>query len=369
MRILFLTNLHPTRRQPGRGTFGLRLVEGLRRAGHEVQVVIPLPTGDAPPDGDPRAVVLRWFRPPRFRRDLWHHWMWWSTRTRLGEVARDFRPELIWSTWVHPDAAVGARLAAHVGIPAVTSAVGSDLLQVGDPRRRRIIGAVLQQSAVVFTDGNHLREAALALGADPHRTFAIRRGVDASLFSPGSRQEARRMLGLDPHTPMLLTVGNLVRVKGIDVLLEALALPQAQDTPWFWVHVGAGSARPALERQVERLGLAARCRFAGRVEHEALPPWYRAADLQILPSRSEGIPNVLTEGMACGLPFVASAVGGVPEVAPEPAWCVPPEDPRRLAEAIVHALVRLPIPVPAVPSSEEAVATMVGVLEPLVNRR
>lgn len=369
MRILFFTNLHPTQHQPGRGTFGLRLVEGLRRAGHEVQVVIPLHEGDAPPAADPRALVVRWFRPPRIRRDLWHHWMWWTTRRRLREVARDFRPELVWSTWVHPDAAVGARLAAELGVPAVTSAVGSDLLQVNDRRRQRVLGSVLRQSAVVFTDGNHLRVAAVALGADPRRTFAIRRGVDTGRFSPGSKQLARTSLGLDPSTPMLLTVGNLVWIKGIDILLESLALPPMRDIPWCWVHLGDGPARSALERQIHLLGLADRCRFVGRVEHDVLPRWYRAADLQVLPSRSEGIPNVLTEGMACGLPFVASDVGGVPEIAPDPAWCVPPENPPLLADGIARALARLPIAVPAVPRSEETIAAMLGMLEPLAERR
>jgi glycosyltransferase involved in cell wall biosynthesis len=76
----------------------------------------------------------------------------------------------------------------------------------------------------------------------------------------------------------------------------------------------------------------------GPVDHAQLPDWYRAADLTVLPSHSEGIPNVLLESLACGTPFVATSVGGVPEIAREPSELVPPGDPEALAAAIGRRL-------------------------------
>ena len=75
--------------------------------------------------------------------------------------------------------------------------------------------------------------------------------------------------------------------------------------------------------------------------HDELPDWYRAADLTVLPSRSEGLPNVLRESLACGTPFVASDVGGICEIGDETcSILVPPEDPEALAEAIEQGLCR-----------------------------
>ncbi len=78
--------------------------------------------------------------------------------------------------------------------------------------------------------------------------------------------------------------------------------------------------------------------FAGSVAHGRLGDWYRAADLTVLPSRSEGVPNVLLESLACGTPFVASRVGGVPALAPDPRALVPPGDAGALADALLGSL-------------------------------
>jgi glycosyltransferase involved in cell wall biosynthesis len=99
--------------------------------------------------------------------------------------------------------------------------------------------------------------------------------------------------------------------------------------------VGDGPLRGALEAAAADRGLADAVSFVGAQPHERLPDWYRAADLTVLPSRSEGLPNVLRESLACGTPFVASRVGGIPEIAEEgSSLLVAPGDPEALAGAI-----------------------------------
>jgi glycosyltransferase involved in cell wall biosynthesis len=368
MRILFLSNLHPTPAHPGRGSFNARLIDGIRHAGHEVHAIVPIGWREEAGTGPAHVTPVRWFRPPLVRRDLWDHWMWWSVGATALRVARDFSPELVWSAWVHPDGGAGIRLARRLGIPAVTMAGGSDVLQMPGRRRREAVARVLRSSSAVLTHGQHLRQAALALGAAPDTTVAFYRGVDPEAFSPASRAEARTRLELDADTPLLLSVGNLVPVKGLDVLVRALAMPALQQRAWRWVHLGEGPEHGRLTAAVTAAGLASRVRLAGRQPHGELVHWYRAADLQLLPSRSEGVPNVLVEGLATGLPFVASAVGGVPEIAPDPSWCVPPDDPVALAEAIVRALDRRPEFTPRVPTAREGVQAVLDVFSAALER-
>jgi len=105
--------------------------------------------------------------------------------------------------------------------------------------------------------------------------------------------------------------------------------------------LGDGPLRSSLERLAGEPPLQGRVRFAGVVEHRALPEWYRAADLTVLPSLSEGAPNVLLESIACGTPFVATRVGSIPEMTPDPDEdLVPPGDEVALGEAIRRRLAR-----------------------------
>jgi glycosyltransferase involved in cell wall biosynthesis len=188
-------------------------------------------------------------------------------------------------------------------------------------------------------------------------------GVERSVFSPGCQAEARQRLGLAPGVRRLLFVGNLAAVKGIDVLLAACRQLNAEIGPWHLHVIGDGPLRQALVRQAQSLGLAASVTFHGSVPHGDLPDWYRAADLFVLASRSEGVPNVLLESMACGLPFVASRVGGIPEIAPL-GCCrlAPPDDPLALAEAIAAQLVEPRRASPGPRDRREAVAEIADFL-------
>ena len=102
---------------------------------------------------------------------------------------------------------------------------------------------------------------------------------------------------------------------------------------------GDGPDRSANVRLVREFGLTSRIHFIGSVRHEELPEWYRAADVTVLSSRSEGLPNVLRESLACGTPFASTDVGSIREIA-DPMWSrlAPPGDVRELARAIHDVL-------------------------------
>ena len=153
-------------------------------------------------------------------------------------------------------------------------------------------------------------------GADPSRVCVNPPGVDLSLFKPGDRSESRRAIGMDDGQ-VVLFVGRIQALKGLDVAVEALAMVRDRLPRARMVVVG-GPSGPSGETehglimdQVDRLGLRDSVIWAGLQPHSRLPVFYRAGDLLVVPSRSESFGLVAAEAQATGLPVVAANVGGL----------------------------------------------------------
>jgi glycosyltransferase involved in cell wall biosynthesis len=156
----------------------------------------------------------------------------------------------------------------------------------------------------------------------------------------------------------------MVPVKGLDLLLEAMARPELRESAPLLALVGDGPGRGALEKQARETLPAGAVRFVGNVPHDELATWYRAADLTVLPSRSEGIPNVLLESLACGTGFVASDVGSVRELATDPGReLVPPGDPAALASGIASQFASPDRARLEVPDSVASARTLLSILQ------
>jgi len=153
-------------------------------------------------------------------------------------------------------------------------------------------------------------------GADPSRIAVIPCGVDTNLFLPGDQAAARAALGLDDQ-PRLLYVGRLAPIKGLETLLDAMARLRASGTPVHLSIVGGDADEPlnghegALRARLARLDLGGTVTFVGAQPQERLRAWYVAADATVLPSHYESFGMVALEAMACGIPVVASRVGGL----------------------------------------------------------
>lgn len=159
-----------------------------------------------------------------------------------------------------------------------------------------------------------LQELVTHYNADPARIVVVPPGVDHAYFSPGSRRGARDALGL-ASGPLLLFVGRIQPLKGIDVAVRALNF---LDMPEARLLVVGGSSGLDGDREVERtwklidsLGLTDRVTMVPPQPHHVLSTYYRAADLCLVPSRSESFGLVALEAAACGTPVVASDVGGL----------------------------------------------------------
>jgi len=171
-------------------------------------------------------------------------------------------------------------------------------------------------------------------------------GVDLERFSPGPRAAARRELGLDADERLLLFVGRIQRLKGLEVLLRAFA--QVADLPARVLVVGGQPATSHETREISRLqhlaarlGIAERVQWLGALPHERLVACYRAADVTVMPSSYESFGLVAVESLACGTPVVATRVGGLTSIVHdgETGLLVPWRDPALFAERLRALLV------------------------------
>lgn len=380
MRVLFFTNVFPSPSEPTRGVFNLRLVEALARA-HDVRVVCPVSWTDEcrtrwagrGPAGilalpDVEVYYPRYYFSPKILRGRYGHFMWWSVRGTIRRLLADWRPEAIVSYWAHPDGYVGVKLGRALGVPALVMVGGTDVLLLTRHRRRRDrVAEVLREADAVIAVGSAVRDRVLELGVAPEKTHIVPRGVDQRLFHPGDRTLARRRLGLPAEGRIVLYVGRLEEVKGPDILLETAGELSRRAVPFHLYLVGSGSLRHRLERQAASSAARDALTFVGPVPPEQLGDWYRAADLTVLPSRSEGVPNVLRESIACGTPFVACRVGGVAEVqGGRGCRLVAPNDPVALAGAITESLAEAGRPEVPSASWDDSAAALMKIIDPLV---
>ena len=186
-----------------------------------------------------------------------------------------------------------------------------------DPTHRHVIEAEVLRCADVVVASTPDEAAALSAepDADADRVEIVPPGVDHALFSPSAPRAARRRLGLPTDRPVLLFVGRIQPLKGVGVAVRALAALSARDAELVVVGGPSGADGPGevarLHALADELGVTARVRWVRPVPHHRLADWYRAADVCLVPSRSESFGLVALEAAACGTPVVASNVGGL----------------------------------------------------------
>ena len=350
MNILALTNLFPSAWDPLRASFNRQQFDRLASL-HALDVMVAIDfrdrrrgrRGEPPPLSHARTCDFTFWYPPRIGRSL-HGLAWYASLiAQRGAELRRSRYDMLLASWGYPDAVGTARLARTLGLPYVVKVHGSDLnLQADRWLQRRQIASALRGARAVIAVSAALARRACELGAPPDRVHVLYNGVDGDHFRPGNRAQARERLGLPADAPLVLYVGNLKPGKGCLDLLEAFPGLLQRHPEARLAFVGDGPAARALRSRTEELGLGRQVLLAGARAHDELPAWMHAANLLCLPSHNEGVPNVILEAMACGLPVVATDVGGIPEVLPAQAGrMVPPRDRAALVDAL-EAVLRGP---------------------------
>jgi D-inositol-3-phosphate glycosyltransferase len=258
-----------------------------------------------------------------------HYWL-------SGEVACLLRPQLA-AGWAHIAHTLGM-------VKNRTLAAGAR----PEPEVRIRVEAELAQQAdlLIASTEDEAQELVHGYGADPQHVCVVPPGVDLGMFQPVDRVEARRKIGYDDGR-ILLFVGRLERLKGVEIAIRSLGLlrdRQHDDVRLLILgedsHEGDESEKDRLKAIATEVGVRDRVDFIGSVAHHELPYFYAAADVCVMPSYSESFGLVALEAQACGCPVVASGVSGLRSVVRDEVsgYLIEEHDPAAYAERIGRLL-------------------------------
>ncbi len=215
-----------------------------------------------------------------------------------------------------------------------------------DERARQEASIIACADAVLASCEVEAEQFVRYYDASPSRVHIVPLGVQHAFFAPGHRPQARRALGLDPASTLLLYVGRLQALKGVDLALETLIESRRRGRAATLAIVGGPSGRDGratlayLHQRVADAGVIDHVTFVAPQSHQLLSSWMRAADVTLVPSRSESFGLVALESSACGTPVIASEVGGLTNLV-EPGvngLLVSDRAPAAWADAVDHVL-------------------------------
>ena len=338
LKVLTFSTLFPSSVRPGHGIFVETRLRELMKSGEvESRVVAPVPWwpsadrrwGDyakfaATPRQEQRNGLdvrhPRYLLLPKVGMTTAPLTLALGARAAVQQLIDEgFDFDVIDAHYFYPDGVAAALLAKWFNKPLAITARGSDVNLIANyalPRRFMQWASGVAHTSIGVSQALVDRMRDLGIGGT--RQLTLRNGVDLDRFhAEPDRAMLRQRLGVR-GAPLLLSVGNLVALKGHDLAIEAMALLRSEGLDAQLYIVGNGPLQASLAALAERLGLAEHTHFMGAKPQQELPAWYAAADMLMLASAREGWPNVVLESMACGTPVVATAVGGVPEIVSPP---------------------------------------------------
>ena len=356
MRILIVSQMFPRRGSPLSGVFVLEQTKNLRAQGIDVSVLSPVArrpfsgtsrehesdTRQSHVDGVPVKFVPYAHVPLR----LSTRFESWSLVKRLLPAVRaeheHRRVDVLHAHQLFPTGYATVVIGRLLGIPIVCSAHGSDVHT--NPSRNRGIGrytrATLRMTDRTVAVSEDLARRIARLESQAAPTKVIYNGIDPGRFvNRAERTVLRRRLGLPERGVGICFVGRLVTEKGVHELIAAFEALRGTDEDVWLVVVGGGPLHDCLASRAREMH--GKLVIAGPTPHSKVAEYLNAADLFALPSHGEGVPVAMLEAMACGLPVVATAVGGIPEVVKDgtTGFLLPPRDDAAFLEKL-RLLVR-----------------------------
>lgn len=335
MRVCFVASSFPKHPADGSARFIRSMAEALVDRGHTVDVLIPYHPDLRLPKKDKIGIkVFRYVLPSSLAVMGYSEAM--ASDTALLPISYALAPlfaihearallslhsrnhyDVIHGHWVIPNGAVAAFVATLIRRPLVISLHGSDIFFAArEPLLRKVAAWTMKRAVAVTACSGEIAARARQLGASADKVHLLPWGADPAYFTL-DRGSARAALNLDQETPVILSLGRLVKKKGLNVLMQALPPVLAQVPNARCIIAGSGPELGPLRRLAEALGLSERVDFVGGIAWDQTAVWFAACDVFVAPSihdengNVDGLPTTVLEAMAAGRPVVASHVAGM----------------------------------------------------------
>lgn len=359
MRVLVLSSLFPRDTSPNIGIFIKEQLEEIKKLCSVVGVISPIPWFPflmkfrGKHGGKHDLVEEKWgnigiYRPSFFmipRLTIYLNGFFYFISVyiflRRKKELNDF--DILHVHFAYPAGFAGVLLGKILKRRIVLSVRGTDINDF--PRNlllRILIRYTLKNVEEIIAVGNALKEKVSNLGIDTHKITVIPNGVNLNIFKSISKKTARDRLGIDIDSKVILNVGNLVKVKGVEYLLKAFKEIYYSNSICkpVLIIIGTGPLYNTIKKIICDFGISDNVILKRYVTHEEIPLWINSSDVFCLTSLNEGRPNVLYEAIACGIPVVATNVGGVSEiiVSSDLGELVPPRNVIEIKNALERVL-------------------------------
>ena len=361
-RALVFSTLFPSSSQPNAGVF---IRERMFRVGRQLPLFVVAPVAWFPLQGLIRLIKPH-FRPETSKREIqqgvevFHPpffsipglfkrfdglFLALSTYVFVKKLHKTNQIDIIDAHFAYPDGYAATLLGKWLDIPVTITLRGTEKRHLESALKKPLLRA-LDNAVRVFSVSDSLKRLVVSAGADKKKIRVVGNGVDVTKFHSLPKNEMRKLLSLPEDAKVIVTVGGLVERKGFHRVIECLPALISDYPKIKYLIVGGASAEgdweSKLKQQVADLKLEVYVDFLGTQPPEKLKTILSASDLFVLSTRNEGWANVLLEAMACGLPIVATNVGGNAEVvcSEKLGAIIPFDDKVQLKQAIHQALAK-----------------------------
>lgn len=252
----------------------------------------------------------------------------------------DLTFDLIHAHFTWPSGAVAVKIKKSIAVPVIiTEHTHETLYKAFREKNPYYINTWKECDAIIRVNKKDV-PLICRCGIDSSKIFSIANGYDPRRFRPINKEKARQSLGLQEESKVILNIGRLYEEKGQKYLILAIRdiLKSRADIACYIG--GIGPLKSDLKKQITTLNLEEYVKLVGFIPDEQMSLWMNATDIFVLPSLGEGNPTIMFECLGCGIPFIGTKVGGVPEIiaSDEYGLLVEPADTGALAEKILVAL-------------------------------
>ncbi len=269
-----------------------------------------------------------------------------SSKRLIEKIHKNNAINLVNAQWMYPDGVTAINITRSMKLPTILTALGCDINdEIKYPEQKSMIISAINNASCVTGVSKALVEKMKLLGTQQNCFEYIPNGVDTTGFSPEkyARHELSKKLGLNENEKYLLYVGRLSDEKGISYLLSAiLKIKKSGNLTFKTIIVGDGDKYNDVVSYIKENKLDNDIILAGLQPHEKIPMWMSCVDMLVLPSIREGMPNVILEAHAMGLPTIATDVGGIPDMISDGVngFIIQKQNSDLLADAISNAFSR-----------------------------